>query len=216
LKKFTNIVIILICLSIIVVLYYVFGLKQDTKQEIKQEIKQEENVNIANNTILENTSSIENVIEKEEKEEIQIPKPKTLTSANGDKYSYIGTIKIKAINLNMKITSKTTEELMRKSACKLWGADPNTVGNLCLIGHNWRNTKLFSKVPTLKIGDTIDITDLSGRTLIYKIYEKYTVHPENTECLEQETEGRKEVTLITCTNDGKKRYVLHAKQIIEK
>jgi len=72
---------------------------------------------------------------------------------------------------------------------------------------------LFSKVPLLEIGDTFEIKDLSDRTLTYEIYDKYTVYPENTECLNQETEGRREVTLITCTNDSSQRYVLHAKEI---
>ena len=143
----------------------------------------------------------------------EMPEPEILRSDSGDKYSYIGTLVIDKIDLNMKIISKTTEELMRKSACKLYGADPNMKGNCCIIGHNWRNTKLFSKVPQLEIGDTFEITDLSDRTLQYEIYDKYIVDPEDTSCLEQNTDGTRRVTLITCTNDSKQRYVFCAEEI---
>ncbi|MBR6504487.1 MAG: sortase [Clostridia bacterium] len=227
-KVITFLVITLVCVLAISIVIYLFNLKQDSSNSIipvaqEPKIEQEIENNIMHEEALYNEEDvvfkeniISNGIEYEKiviEEEPDIPEPEVLYSASGDSYSNIGTITIEKINLNMNIISKTTEELMRKSACKLWGADPNRVGNLCIIGHNWRNTKLFSKVPTLEIGDTFDITDLSGRTLTYEIYEKYTVYPEDTECLDQETEGKREVTLITCTNDSSQRYVFHAAEI---
>jgi len=216
---------ILICLIITAIGMYIFNNKKNSHNIIIPIAEQEEtNINNEEETDLNNDDN--NVVFKEHinyegieyekiiiEEEPKTPEPEVLYSASGDTYSYIGIINIEKINLNMNIISKTTEELMNKSACKLWGAEPNRVGNLCIIGHNWRNTKLFSKVPLLEIGDTFEIKDLSDRTLTYEIYDKYTVYPENTECLNQETEGRREVTLITCTNDSSQRYVLHAKEI---
>lgn len=233
-KVITFLVITLVCVLAISLVIYLFDLKPDsnnimlpTIEEKSFEIEPEkiENDNIINieEEIIYNEEDIvfkENIISngiKYEKivieEEPEMPEPEILYSASGDSYSNIGTITIEKINLNMDIISKTTEELMTKSACKLWGPEPNRVGNLCIIGHNWRNTKLFSKVPNLDIGDTFQITDLSGRTLTYEIYDKYTVYPEDTECLDQETEGKREVTLITCTNDSSQRYVFHAVEI---
>lgn len=234
-KVITFLVITLVCVLTIILFIYLFSLKPDSNKVIISS-KQEENFKtepeIIENNNITNTQEeeiiyneedivfkeniISNGIEYEKiviEEESEMPEPEILYSASGDTYSNIGTITIDKINLNMDIISKTTEELMTKSACKLWGPEPNRVGNLCIIGHNWRNTKLFSKVPNLDIGDTFKITDLSGRTLTYEIYDKYTVYPEDTECLDQETEGRREVTLITCTNDSSQRYVFHAKEI---
>ncbi len=227
-KVITVLVITLMVFIFVAISIFVYYLKQDSNKAVVpklEEIKQEEIVakiekKIDKEEVIVVQQETNNNYIETEREEIVIedpvmPEPEILTSASGDTYSYIGTLIIDKINLNMEIISKTTDELMRKSACKLWGADPNFVGNLCIIGHNWKNGRLFSNVPKLEIGDTLEITDLSGRTLEYEIYDKYTVYPEETECLDQETEGRKEVTLITCTNDSKQRYIFHAREIIE-
>ena len=81
------------------------------------------------------------------------------------------------------------------------------------MGHNYRNTRFFSKVPTLVEGDIIEITDLSGKTIQYKVYTKYEVDPTDVNCTTQLTNGRKEITLITCTDDSKYRVVVKAKQV---
>ena len=63
------------------------------------------------------------------------------------------------------------------------------------------------------VGDVIEIADLSGRKIKYSVYEKYTVVPQDTSCTDQNTNGKKIVTLITCTNDNKKRVIVHAREI---
>ena len=102
---------------------------------------------------------------------------------------------------------------MKISPTKFWGADPNEVGNFCIVGHNYRNNRFFSKVPSLENGDIIEITDTSGNTLRYSVYNKYEVIPEDLSCTSQLTNGRKEITLITCTNDSKKRVIVKARVV---
>ena len=89
---------------------------------------------------------------------------------------------------------------------------PNEVGNYCIVGHNYRNSRFFSKVPNLVIGDTFTLTDMTGRTITYKIYNKYTVDPSDVSCTTQLTNGKKEVTLITCTDDSKQRVIVKARE----
>lgn len=136
------------------------------------------------------------------------------TASDGTEYTTIAKIYIPTIDLTYPILSQThasiLPELMKISPCKFWGADPNEVGNFCIVGHNYRNEKFFSKVPNLKKGDTIDITDTKGRTIIYEVYDKYVVDPDDVECTNQNTNGRKEITLITCTNDSKHRVIVKA------
>ena len=48
----------------------------------------------------------------------------------------------------------------------------------------------------------------------YEIYDIFNVLPNETECLSQETDGRKEVTLITCTPNSKKRIIVKSKEIV--
>ena len=140
------------------------------------------------------------------------------TASDGVQYTTIAKIDIPKIDITYPILSQTNPqtvvELMKISPCKFWGADPNEVGNFCIVGHNYKNKKFFSKVPTLEIGDTIDITDTKGRLVTYEVYNKYIVDPTDVECTSQNTNGRREVTLITCTNDSKHRVIVKCKEII--
>ena len=77
----------------------------------------------------------------------------TYTASNGKTYEIVGKVKIPSINVDYSILSKTSDELLKVSVCKFWGSNPNEIGNLCIAGHNYRNKRFFSKVPTLKVGD---------------------------------------------------------------
>ena len=103
--------------------------------------------------------------------------------------------------------------MLKISPTKFWGPNPNEVGNFCIVGHNYRNSKFFSKVPTLENGDIIEITDESGKIISYSVYDKYEVVPEDVSCTSQLTDGKKEITLITCTNDSKMRVIVKARAI---
>ena len=43
---------------------------------------------------------------------------------------------------------------------------------------------------------------------IYKVYDIYIVDETDMSCTNQETNGKIELTLITCDNDNKKRLVV--------
>ena len=134
--------------------------------------------------------------------------------AKGNEYSIVGIVKIPKINVEYPIIAEWSDKLLKVSVCKFWGPNPNEVGNFCIVGHNYKNSKFFSKVPKLSIGDVVEITDLSGRTLKYQAYDIYTVDPSDRRCTSQLTQGKKEVTLITCTNDTKQRVVVKCTEII--
>lgn len=137
----------------------------------------------------------------------------TYTASDGKKYETVGSINIPKIDVNYPILSETTVELLKVAPCKFFGPAPNQVGNLCIAGHNYRNSQFFSKADKLVTGDVIEITDISGKTIKYSVYDKYRVVPEDTACTSQFTNGKKIVTLITCTNDNKKRIIIQAKEI---
>ena len=137
----------------------------------------------------------------------------TYTASNGKTYSTVGSISIPSIDVNYPILSETSDSLLKVSVCKFWGCDPNEVGNLCVAGHNYRNKKFFSKAINLVVGDTIEVTDLNDRTIQYAVYDKYTVDPNDVSCTSQLTNGKKIVTLITCTNDSQQRVVIKAEAV---
>ena len=174
--------------------------------------------------------AVEEETEADEQQEVQqqpvqnqTPEPSTendmLTQgkykdSKGNEYSIAGIVKIPKINVEYPIISEWSDKLLKVSVCKFWGPNPNEVGNFCIVGHNYKNSKFFSKVPKLSIGDIVEIIDLTGRTIQYKAYDIYTVDPSDTRCTSQLTQGKKEITLITCTNDSKQRVVVKCTEVI--
>lgn len=133
----------------------------------------------------------------------------TYTAPNGKQYESIGVINIPKINLIYPILSKTTDALMKVAPCKFHGGSPNEVGNLCIIAHNYRRKGVFfSDVPDLEVGDIVEIQDLSKRTIQYEVYDIHTVVEDDVSDTTQKTNGRKEVTLITCTDDSNEQRVI--------
>lgn len=155
-----------------------------------------------------------NTIEDESKFENQSSQLQTATStytdSNGKKYEAIGIVRIPKINISYPILAQTTNvDVMKVAPYKFWGANPNEVGNLCIIGHNYRRKGVFfSDVPSLTVGDIVEVQDLSQRTIQYEVYDLHTVDPNDRSDTTQYTNGKKEVTLITCTNDATQRVIV--------
>lgn len=133
---------------------------------------------------------------------------------SGEEYYAIATINIPKLEWDepYPILDHWSNDLLKISPCKYHGADPNEVGNFCIVGHNYRNSLFFSKVPTLENGDSIEITDNYGRKINYIVYDKHVVNEGNTKDTSQVTHGKKEITIITCTNDSKNRVIVKARE----
>jgi len=145
--------------------------------------------------------------------EVEVPQEQRSVANDGTEYYSIGVINIPSINVNYPILSTYSDALLKIAPCKFHGPNPNEVGNLCIAGHNYRNSKFFSKVPKLENGDIIEITDLGGNTVTYAVYDKFIVNPDELECTSQLTGGRREITLITCTDDNKQRHIVKAREV---
>ncbi len=136
-----------------------------------------------------------------------------ISNTNSNSSHIIGKIVIDKINLNYSILSSCSEELLKISPCRLCGPDPNQIGNLCIAAHNYDNGKFFSNINKLSIGDVIYIYDLNNNYLKYSVYDKFEVDINNTSVLNQDTKNKKELTLITCNNKKKNRFILKAKEM---
>ena len=135
----------------------------------------------------------------------------TYTAPDGNQYEMVGSIKIPKISIEYPILADYTDNLMKVSPCRYNSTIPNEIGNLCIIGHNYRRRNVFfSDLKELTIGDIIEIEDLSKRKIEYEIYDVYTVPPEDTSDTTIFANGKKEVTLITCTDDTKQRIIIKA------
>lgn len=124
--------------------------------------------------------------------------------------SIIGLIEIPSINISYPVLSNSNEELLKISVCRFSGPLPNRVGNLCIVGHNYKNSLMFSNLRKLDKNDVIYITDLNNVRLEYIVYDKFTVKENNLECTKNTSNT--EVTLITCNDiDNSKRIIIKAK-----
>lgn len=155
--------------------------------------------------------------ENENNEEEDIP-PQLYTASDGKQYYTVAVITIPKLGISYPVltnenTDMTIEKLLKVSVCKYHGPNPNRVGNFCIVGHNYKNSKFFSKLDTLEIMDVIQLQDMSGKVCEYAVYDKFVIEPDDTRCTSQLTDGKKEVTLITCYNNGKQRTVIKAVEI---
>ena len=179
---------------------------------------------------IDSIAETEEVIEQEESEEIehvdveeeiqqesqQEQQTVTYTASNGSQYDIIATLNIPSLGIKYPILSTTTEDLLKVALNKFWGANPNEVGNMVVLGHNYKNSKFFGKLPNIELGAIVKITDLNGKTVDYKVYDKYVIDPEDTACTSQLTNGQTEITLITCYYENgsaraTKRFVVKAR-----
>lgn len=138
------------------------------------------------------------------------------TTETGANYTTDSIVNIPSLEISypvLKTEQQHIDEILKISLVKFWGGNPNEVGNYVIVGHNYKNKKMFGKLSSINIGDQIELTDLTGRTLKYAVYDKYKVSPEDTNCTSQRTNGNKEVTLITCSNYGTQRLVVKAREI---
>ncbi len=136
-------------------------------------------------------------------------------------YKVIGIVKIPKIELEYPILDidtynpEETKEPMKISIVKYWGGQVNELGNLSIAGHNNYDGTMFGKTKKLEVDDTVELTDLGGNKVQYKIYDKFVTDPNDVTILATKDETIREVTLITCTNGNRERLILKAKEILK-
>ena len=158
------------------------------------------------NTVPENTGSIaENITSAE-----------TTTQSNGKMKTYkgfnaIGTIEIPKTGVSYPVLQDPpTTKKLEIAIVALYPQDAtlNTVGNVVLVGHNYRNGQFFSNNKKLTNGDRIYITDLYGKKVTYIVYNVFQTNVNDTECYNRDTDGKMEITLSTCTDASNDQRII--------
>lgn len=124
-----------------------------------------------------------------------------------------GTIKIPKIKLNLPVLSDATKDSIDVSVAINGGPGLNKVGNTLIIGHNYRDGRFFANLKNLANGDKITIIDNEGTSIDYKVYNIYTTAPEDSDFMNRDTNGAREITLDTCTDDVQSRLIVWAKEV---
>lgn len=202
--------------------YYIYAEYDRSKSEaVSKEIllgmKQEKETEVVDTTIKEIDDII--VVALNDNEEtstynILEQEPSNLEyTVNDITYTVEAKIRIPRLNINYPVLTETSPELLKISLNKYWGPKPNEVGNYCVVGHNYKSKTMFGRLSEIVNGDLIELEGTDGKTVKYSVYDKYVVQPTDTSCTSQLTNGRRELTLITCTNYGTQRLVVKAKEI---
>ena len=226
-----NFIISVFFLIVLISVYIYAAYDRDKAEAVSQDILASAEAEQVDNTVVDSdilVAVLNDTIDDGTETPVVVSNPNKNTNTNKTKqqsqsgYTYItdGKITIPKLGIEYGIldgetdSEAETEELLKMSPVKFHGPEINTEGNYCIVGHNYRNIRFFSKVPTLVNGDIIQITDfLDNRTIEYEVYDKYTVVPDDVSCTSQNTDGRTEITLITCTDDSSLRWIIKAKAI---
>ena len=140
-------------------------------------------------------------------------KATTVTTYKG--FEVLGTIKIKEPGVNIKypVLAKLSDKALKTAVVAVYPSPTtlNTVGNVVIQGHNYRNGTFFSDLKKLSVGDSIYITDLNGKEVEYKIYNIFEASETDTSFYNRDTDGAMEITLSTCTDDSKARTIIEAR-----
>lgn len=184
--------------AIVMILVYMgYGIYQEGK--VKNKSSKQEHTDMI---LLEN----ENVI----KEEIKVIKPTEPVVERYSGYKVDSRLEVPKIKLKTNVLTEYSTEGLEKCASKYYGPEANGIGNYCIAGHNYNQKNMFNHLIDLKIGDSLFLTNNKSGIVEYEIYDIYKVKPQNVEPLSQKTNGKREVTLITCVNYSKNRLVVKA------
>lgn len=122
-----------------------------------------------------------------------------------------GTIDIPKINLKSVVLKEASADAIEVAVGIYAGPGLNEIGNTVIAGHNYRNGTFFSDNKKLSNGDKIYITDAKGNKVTYTIYKTYTTAPQDGEYINRNTNGKREISLTTCTDDTNSRLIIWAK-----
>ena len=138
--------------------------------------------------------------------------PEAKVSYGGFKYTVLGKLTIKKINIYQPILKENTAGAYNTAHVKMAGPNLNENGNVSIGGHNFMRGNYFIKINRLVKNDVVTVTDLSGRKVNYYVYEYGVVDKNSASYLAQpDNKNEKIVTLVTCTKGGKERYYVKAR-----
>ena len=174
-------------------------------ENIREEVSEDKvGENITDNTNIKIEETTENTTTAETTK-------KTTQKKEYKGFYSIGTIEIPKTGAKYPILEDPpTPKKLETAIVALYPKDVvlNTVGNVVLVGHNYRNGQFFSNNKKLSEGDKIYITDLEGKKVTYTVYSVFQTEQNNTEFYNRDTDGKREITLSTCTDASNDQRII--------
>lgn len=222
-SKYSNVLTIILIIVIIAILgligflgydfyrkYYIDKEAGDFISQYEEQMKNTINKDIASDEI---DNSVPTVIDPVGELDTSTDNNSTSTKVPTYKgYNVLGTIEIPKTGIKYPILDKVTPKSIQVAVAYYYGPGLNKVGNTTIVGHNYRNGAFFGKNKQLAVGDIIYITDNTGEKVKYTIYKTYKTTETDSEYITRDTNGAKEISLSTCTDDSKGRLIILAKE----
>ena len=228
-SKYGNLLTIILVIAIIAIIgilviigyriykaYYIETGAMHAATEFESSVNQGNNVNldntIINNNVTQGNATITGITGIVDNFENAVSSGSNKTTKYKG-FTVVGTIQIPGINLKYPILEQNTKKSLETSVVLMYSSNGlNEIGNSVVIGHNYRNGTMFSNVKKLEKGDIIYITDTFGRKVKYTIYNIYRTSGTDSEYITRNTNGKREISLSTCTDDSKARTIVLAKE----
>lgn len=206
-KKIWTLIIILISIFFVIVIISNI-LNKIIKNSNEKDFETVRTASDNENNITTNTRKDLQLDKQEIQDSQQTLEPVIMSYYRG--YPVIAKLEIPKIHLETEVLKNYSDEALKISVTKFYKGNPNQIGNFCIAGHNYITSNMFHYLKDLEIGDKIYLTDAIFGKMEYEIYDKDIVNPKDISCLSQETDGKIELTLITCTTDSKNRIIIKA------
>lgn len=207
--NFVNIITIIVILGILIWIIIEQKGEMRIQKENSENLYKSETISSENLESSENSKNSKNANNLEDKK--IYPKEEIIQNYKG--YDVCAKLEIPSISLETYILKKYSAEALNISVTKFWGVEPNNIGNFCIAGHNFKNRDMFYNIKNLELGEKIFITDNKIGKVEYEVFKMDSVVPEDVSCLKASTQNKREITLITCTNDSKMRIIVKAKEV---
>ena len=118
-----------------------------------------------------------------------------------DGRDYIGRLDIPVLGLSLPVLSQWSYPNLKAAPCRYTGstyAEP-----LVIAGHNYKSH--FGSLKELVLGDTVQFTDVDGNIFSYVVCQTDLLGKYDVEEMDA---GEWDLTLFTCTMDGKMRVTV--------
>ena len=227
-SKYSKVLTIILIISIVIIVgllvfigidwYKAYTVGKDTQNSLDQFNSYiENNQNNDNNANFENNIDNNNIIEEPNNNNIIEEPSDNNNNSNSEGLTYkgfkvAGVIEIPKTKVKYNVLDDPSAKAMEVGITIIYGPGLNQTGNTVLAGHNYRNGTFFSNNNKLSSGDKIYITDLSGKKVTYTIYKKYKTDPNDFSYATRNTNGKREISLTTCTDDSSARIIIWAKE----
>lgn len=185
---------------------------QDFDDYVNSNINSNTNTEENNTELIEPNIDINSTVQNTQTSDENNDETSNETGLTYKGYQVIGKIEIPSTDVEYPILAEATPGAIQVAIGKLYGVGVNEVGNMVLVGHNFRNGTFFSNNKNLELGDRIYITDLSGNRIPYVISNKYTTTTGDFDYASRDTNGKRAISLSTCTDDTQNRLIIWAEE----